>query len=158
MPQEHKKYNNYQAHASQDRCTRCGDSQHIEGFRCPASKHQCKNCHMYGHFSSLCYKKREAYDKKRSLESRSSKAHQLQIGPVYTQNSICRQSEDLSSSDDSLCLQLQLQSIQVETKIPAPQHLITNLAYKLKPNHKKIQYLRARLGTCTDTNIMPVCV
>ena len=73
------------------------------------------------------------------------------------QDSICGQSEE-SSSDNSFCLQVQLQSTQVETKIPAPQHLITNLTYKLKPNHKKTQYLKARLDTCTDINIMPVSV
>ena len=39
---------------------------------------------------------------------------------------------------------------------PAPQHLITNLAYKLNPNWKKTQYLRARIDTCTDVNILPV--
>ena len=27
VPQEHKKYNNYQAHTSPERCTKCGDSQ-----------------------------------------------------------------------------------------------------------------------------------
>ena len=74
------------------------------------------------------------------------------------QDSICSQSEDISSSDDSFCLQVQLKYTQVETKIPAPQHLITNLAYKLKPNQKKTQYLRARLDTCADVNIMPVSV
>ena len=52
---------------------------------------------------------------------------------------------------------MQLKSTQVETKLPAPQHHITNLAYKLKP-HKKTQYLRARLDTCSDANIMPVSV
>ena len=62
-----------------------------------------------------------------------------------------------SSSEDSFCLLGQLKSIKVETKIPEPQHLITNLAYKLKP-HKKTQYLRARLDTCSDVNIMPVSV
>ena len=30
---------------------------HIEGFRCPASRYQCKYCHKYGHFSKLCFKK-----------------------------------------------------------------------------------------------------
>ena len=90
--------------------------------------HQCKNCHIYGHFSSLCYKMRDEYEKKRSLESRSPKAHHLQVGPVYTQDPICSQSEDLSSSNDLFNLQVQLKSTQVETKIPAPQHLITNLA------------------------------
>ena len=59
------------------------------------------------------------------------------------------------SSDDSFCLQVKLKSTQAEA--PAPQHLITNLAYKLKP-HKKTQYLRARLDTYSDVNIMPVSV
>ena len=72
------------------------------------------------------------------------------------QDSICGQLEE-SSSTDSFCLQLKLQSTQVETKIPAPQHLITNLPYKLKP-HKKTQYLRARLDTCSDVSVMPVSV
>ena len=94
---------------------------------------------------------------KRPLESGSSpKAHQLQIGTVCMQDSICSQSDE-SSSDDSFCLQITLKSTQVETKIPAPQHLITNLAYKLKPQ-KKTQYFRVRLDTCSDVNIMPVSV
>ena len=50
-------------------------------------------------------------------------------------------------------LKVKLKSTQPET--PAPQHLITNLVYKLKP-HKKTQYLRARLDTCSNVNIMPV--
>ena len=94
---------------------------------------------------------------KRSLESSSPKTHQLQTGTVCTQDSMCGHSEE-SSSEDSFCLQLQLKSTQVETKIPAPQNLITNLAYKLKPNHKKNLYLRARLDTCADVNIMPVSI
>ena len=70
MPQTHRRnYNNQQAHTSQekysseDRCNKCGDSQHVEGFRCPSNRYQCKNCHRFGHFSSLCYKKKEVYDK-----------------------------------------------------------------------------------------------
>ena len=156
MPEVHNKYDNYQAHTTQGRCTKCGDSQHREGFRYPPSKDQCRNCHTYGHFSSLCYKKREVFDKKRSLESTSPKSHQLQIGLDHMQDSIYDQSEDLSSSKDSFCLQVQLKFTHIETKIPAPQHLITNLAYKLKPYHKKTQYLRPRLDTFADANIMPV--
>ena len=149
----HKKY---EAHASPERCKKYGDSQHIDSFRCLASMHHCRNYHKHGHFSSLCYKKKEAFDKKRYVESRLPKAHQLQIGPVYMQDSICSQSEE-SSSNDSFCLQVQLQSTQIETKIPAPQYLNTNLVYKLKP-HKKTQYLRARLDTCADIKIMSVSV
>ena len=39
-----------------------------------------------------------------------------------------------------------------------PKHLITNLAYKVKPHHKRNQYLRARLHSSTDVNIMPASV
>ena len=39
-----------------------------------------------------------------------------------------------------------------------PSHLITNLAYKLKPHQTGNQYLRARLDTCTDVNILSASV
>ena len=45
-----------------------------------------------------------------------------------------------------------------KSKLPTTSHLITNLAYKLKPHHKRNQYLRARLDTCADVNIMPASV
>ena len=35
-------YKKYEAHERPDRCKKCGDSQHVEGFRYPASKYQCK--------------------------------------------------------------------------------------------------------------------
>ena len=49
----------------------------------------------------------------------------------------------LSSSDESFCLQMEIESTQAETKFEAPQHLVTNLAYKLNPLKKKSKYLRA---------------
>ena len=67
------------------------------------------------------------------------------------------QSEEFTSSDDSFCLQVKIQYVQAESKFPT-SHLITNLAYKLKPHHKRNQYLRARFDTCTDVNIMPASV
>ena len=36
-----------------------------------------------------------------------------------------------------------------------PTHLITNLAYRMNPHHTRNLYLRARLDTCTDVNLMP---
>ena len=84
--------------------------------------------------------------------------HQLQVGQVYRQdNSICGQSGDLASSDESFCLQVQVQNIQVDNNFPTPHHLITNLEYGLKPHHKS-QFLRARLDICADVNIMLVSV
>ena len=39
--------------------------------------------------------------------------------------------------------------------MPRLTHLITNLAYRLKPHHTRNLYLRARLDTCADVNLMP---
>ena len=140
------------AHKNKDRCPKCGDSTYVEGFQSPAKKFQCKACHKFGHFTSLCYQKRQA-----PFKSRRPKAHQLQAGTVYVQErAICSHSEDYSSSDDSFCLQIKVQCTQASLKkIPTPTHLITNLAYRLKPHHTRNQYFRVRLDTCMDVNIMP---
>ena len=50
-----------QAHQRRDRYSKYGDSKHIEGFKCPARKFQCKTCSKYGHFTSLCYKKKVSF-------------------------------------------------------------------------------------------------
>ena len=90
---------------------------------------------------------------------KNPQAHQLQAGVVYTQeDSICSQSRDLTSSDESFCLQVKIQCTQANTKISTPHHLTTNLAYRLNPHHRGYQYLRARLDTCADVNIMPASV
>ena len=150
-PQKKRFYPN-QAHQRKDRCFRCGDSKHIEGFKCPAPKFQCKTCNKYGHFTSLCYKKKV-------FKSRTPKAHQLQAGVVCMQaDSICGQSSNLTSSDESFCLQVKIQCTQANTKIPTPHHLITNLEYRLKLHHHRNQYLRARLDTCANVNMMPTSV
>ena len=114
-PQEYKRRSDHE-HTRPDRFTKCGDSLHREGFRCPASKHQCKICHKFGHFSSLCYKKRDKYDNnKRSFGS--PKAHQMKIRSVQTQDALSSQSEEYSIEQDSLCMQLQVPSTR-----PIAQH------------------------------------
>ena len=75
------------------------------------------------------------------------------------ERAICSHSEEYSTSDDSFCLQIKVQHIQASLKkISTPMHLITNLAYRMKPHHIRNQYLQARLDTYTDVNIMPTCV
>ena len=49
--------------------SKCGDSRHDEGFKCPVKKYQCKSCHKYGHFTSLGFKKQVPF------KSRAPKAH-----------------------------------------------------------------------------------
>ena len=50
------------------------------------------------------------------------------------------------------CTQANLQ------RIARPTHLITNCAYRLKSHHTRNLYLRARLDTCVDVNIIPASV
>ena len=38
-------------------CMKCGDTCHRQGFPCPASHFQCKNCNRIGHFTSRCLTK-----------------------------------------------------------------------------------------------------
>ena len=80
----------------------------------------------------------------------------LQVGAVYAYDKPICNCSDYSSSDESFCLQVKIQLSQADgKKIPTPSHLITNLAYKLKPHRTRNQYLRARLHTCVDVNIIP---
>ena len=119
---------------NKERFQKSGDSVHIEGFQCPTKKYQCKSCHKYEHFTSLCYKKKQA-----SFKPRKPKVHMLQVGAVYAcGKSICGHSDDFSSSNESFSLQVNIQHTQAACKkIPTPSHLITNLAYKPKTTSDK---------------------
>ena len=92
-----------------------------------------------------------------NFKPRRPKAHQLQAGAVYAKGSASYDHSDEDSiSEDSFCLQVKVKHNQdIEQKVPRPTHLITNLAYRLKPLHTRNLYLRARLDTCTDVNLMP---
>ena len=56
-----KKFNLSQVHKRRDRCSKCGASKNVEGFKCPARKFQHKTCNKYGHFTSLYYKKQSSF-------------------------------------------------------------------------------------------------
>ena len=58
--QPKKRFDTKGAHIDKSRCSKCGDSVHIEEFQCPAKKYQCKACHKFGHFTSMCYHKKQA--------------------------------------------------------------------------------------------------
>ena len=76
-PPYKKRFDSNQAHQRRDRCSKCCDSKHIEGFKCPARKYQCRNCNRYGHFTGLCYRMSE------HSRSRTPQVHQLQAGLTY---------------------------------------------------------------------------
>ena len=141
------------AYQAKYRCSKCGDSTHLEGFTCPAKKYQCKSCHKFGHSIGWCFTKgqqKQAYHK-----HQKPKAHQLTAGTIQAYD---RQS-DSEGSDIPFCLQLQVKCMQAQTKVDKkPTCLITNISYRLKMHENRNLYLRARLDTCADVNIMPASV
>ena len=82
----------------------------------------------------------------------------MKVGSICTHDSLSRESEGYSGEEDSFCLQLQMQFTQAETSFIAPQHLVTSLEYKLKPHKKRTKFLRARIDTCANVNLMPISV
>ena len=55
-------------------------------------------------------------------------------------------------------LQMKVQATQANDKYPTPNHLFTNLEFKIKPQKNKTKFLQARFDTCIDLNIMQVSI
>ena len=68
----------------EERCNKCGDTPYIEGFRCLLSRHHCTYCNKTGHFSHLCFKKKQESIYKKG--PRNPKAHQLMVGRYSTES------------------------------------------------------------------------
>ena len=124
LPQENEKFR--QEHNNQEeRCHKCGDTPHIEGFRCPMSRHQCKHCSKIGHFNHLWFKKKQANTYKKG--SRNPNAYQLKVGWYSTEDSLYKQGDtDISKSEDFFCLQMQIKKPQADQESCETQHLVTN--------------------------------
>ena len=56
-----KSFDPRNGHKNKDRCSKCGDSTHVEGFQCPPKKFQCKACHKIWTFTSLSYQKKNKH-------------------------------------------------------------------------------------------------
>ena len=99
-------------------------------------------------------------EKQATSKPRRPKGHQLQAGAVYAKESAPYDHlEEDSTSEDSFCLQVKIKcTLDKKQEVPKRKHLITNLIYRLKPHHTRNLYLRARLDTCTDVNLMPASV
>ena len=148
-----KSFDPRSTYKQKDRCSKCGDSTHLEGFTCPAKKYQCKSCHKFGNFTSLCFIKGQ--QKQTYHKPHKTKAHQLTAGTIQAYDS---QSES-ECSENSFCLHLQVKHVQAQTKVDKkPACLITNLPYRMKMHEIRNLYLRARLDTCANVNIMPASV
>ena len=101
-----------------------GDTAHCDGFTCPVKKYQCKACHKFGHFTSQCFQRKQHPQHK----VRQPKAHQIHVNNLYDDPE--SYPSDISSSEDSFCLQVRIQKQHSQThQIPKLTHLIINIAY-----------------------------
>ena len=120
-------------------------------------KFQCKVCHKFGHFTTVCYQKN--LQTSNCSKPRKPRAHQLRPGALYTHQDGDNNVSEESSMDESFCLQMKVQNTQLKCQqLPTPVYLMTNLAYHLKMHHRHNQYPCSRLDTCTDVNLVPVRV
>ena len=101
-----KPFDLWKPETQSDRCTKCGDTIHAKGFQCPARKFQCKVCHKFGHFTTVCYQKNQQTAS--SFKSRKPKAQQLQAGALYTHQDADSNGSELSDIDESFCLQMKV--------------------------------------------------
>ena len=144
--------------ACSDKCNRCGDTIQAKGFQCPARKFQCKICHKFGHFTTVCYQKSQGQHLSNSFQSRKPKAQQLHAGALYTLHD-GDSSEYESEIEDTFCLQMKIHRTCIShPEVPKLVYLMANQAYCLQEHHQRNQYLWARLDTCADINLMPMVV
>ena len=147
-----------QPDASSDKCNRCSNTSHAKGFQCPTRKFQCKICHKFGHFTSVCYQKDPDHHPSSLTQSRKPKAQQLCAGALYTLHD-AESSAYESGPEDTFCLQMKVHRTHIShPDVPKLVYLMANLAYCLQEHHTRNQYLWARLDTCTNVNLMPMAV
>ena len=66
--------------------------------------------------------------------------------------------EDTKESEDSFCFQMQIKPKQAYQESCETQQLFTPLEYKLKYHRRNTKFLRARIDTCSNTNVMPASI
>ena len=147
-PSQKKLFNPSQAHGSPDRCSKCGDTMHAQGFTCPAKKYLCKACKKYGHFTSLCFAKQKP----------RTKHSVYQITAEELEQDESEMDEDSCSDDSFILYQVKAVINQAKSRLPKKTHLIANLPYWIKQHQSHHKYLRVHLDTCADVNIMPKSV
>ena len=129
---------------------------HAKGFQCPARKFQCKICHKFGHFTTVCYQKGQGQHSSNPFQLRKPKAQQLWAGALYT---LLDEDSTDCESENNFCLQMKIHRTHIShPEVPKPVYLMVNLAYRLQEHNQRNQYLRARIDTCADVNLMPMAV
>ena len=144
-----------------NQCTRCGDSPHAQGFKCPAEKYRCKHCTKIGHFTKMCFTKNAYLQPQKYHKGKPKQAHQIFV----PEHSTKQYQNTCNCNDDDFMIVFQLRAQpqksvhnQRVTTGYTQKHLYANIPYRLQPYHKHNKYLCVQLDTCTDVNLMPESV
>ena len=124
-------------------CMKCGDTHHRQGFPCPASRFQCKNCSRIGHFTSRCLTKSRTIN---------------QINFQEEVNSLNAWQAQGDTDTFYICQVQEQQQAQQQNTQRVSKCLYVNLPLTARHHHKKRTYLHARIDPGADVNLMPVSV
>ena len=137
VPMMQKAPDTLQLEARSEKCNRCSDTPHAKGFQCQARRFQCKICHKFGHFTSVCFQKSQGQHSSNSFHARKLKAQQLHAGALYTLQD-AGSSEFNSDPEENFCLQMNVHRTCIShLEVPKPLYLMANLAYHLKEHHTR---------------------
>ena len=53
---------------------------------------------------------------------------------------------------------MKVQEKKPHTSVQIPKYLVTNLEFKVQPHKRKTKFLRARVDTCAEVNLMPLSI
>ena len=83
--------------------------------------------------------------------------HQLQVGRYFLVNQQYDH-EETTKSEHSFGLQMQIESVQADQESCETQQLFTHLEYKLKYHRRSTKFLRTRIDTCSNANVIPASI
>ena len=137
VPTMQKAPNTLRPEARSEKCNRCSDTPHAKGFQWQARRFQCKICHKFGHFTSVCFQKCQGQHSSNFFHARKPKAQQLCAGALYTLHN-AGSSEYDSDPEENFCLQMKVHRTHIShLEVPKPVYLMANLAYRLKEHRTK---------------------
>ena len=146
-----KKFNPRQSLQSEDRCHKCGDSKHIEGFWCSVRIYQCRNCHKFV-ISAAYVTKNKSHTRRNQDHPKHTNwpvVDYLHLKVLYLVTLAIAH----LVKKNHFCLQMKVKEKKPQSSVPAPKHFVTNFEFKVKPHKKKNQVSESQRLTHVQMSI-----
>ena len=132
--------------------SRCSDTPHAKGFQCQARKFQCKICHKFCHFTSVCLPKKSKANTPSKLDFQCKETESTTITwrGHFTPSKMQGAVNMIQTQKRNSAYKWRYTEPVYHTRtVLKPVYLMANLAYHaFKSTTPWNQYLRARLDTC----------